>query len=75
MEKNVNYINYKSSEDQIQIIKTIIEQYKENEYNTIAIICKNEEEAIFINSELKKENIITNNITDSDTQYKGGICT
>ena len=73
--KNVNYINYKSSEDQIQIIKTIIEQYKENEYNTIAVICKNEEEAIFINSELKKENIITNNITDSDTQYKGGICT
>ena len=45
------------------------------EYKTIAIICKNEEEATLINNKLRNKEFVINNITDSDTQYNGGICT
>lgn len=73
--QNVNYTNYTNLEEQINIIKDILKQYQEKKYNTVAIICKNIEEATLINSKLKKEKIQINNITDSDTQYNGGICT
>ena len=42
---------------------------------SIIVPCKNEEEATVINNKLKNEDIFVNNITDSDTQYNGGICT
>ena len=73
--KNVSYIKYNTSDEQIDTIKNILKQYNEKEYKTIAIICKNEEEATVINNKLKNEDIFVNNITDSDTQYNGGICT
>ena len=73
--KNVAYIKYNISDEQIDMIKNILQNYKEKEYKTIAIICKDEEEATLINSKLRSENLEINNITDSDTQYKGGICT
>ena len=73
--KNVRYINYNNNEEQINTIKTILNQYKENEYKTVAIICKDEEEATLLNNKLQNENITIHNIIDSDTQYNGGICT
>ena len=73
--KNVKYINYSNTDEQIDKIKSILEQYKESEYKTVAVICKDEEEATFINDKLRSDNIKINNITDSDTQYNGGICT
>lgn len=73
--KNVNYIKYNTSDEQIDTIKNILKQYNEKEYKTVAIICKNEEEATSINNKLKNESLVINNITDSDTQYNGGICT
>ena len=44
-------------------------------YKTVAIICKNNEETTQIKNRLQKDKIAVNNITDSDTQYYGGICT
>ena len=73
--KSVKYINYNNIDEQINTIKTILEQYRENEYKTVAIICKNEDESTLINNKLQTDNIKINNITDSDTQYNGGICT
>ena len=73
--KNVKYIDYNNDDEQINTIKSILKQYKENEYKTVAVICKNEEEATFINKKLQNDNIKIKNITDSDTQYNGGICT
>lgn len=73
--KDVEYINYNNTDEQINIIKTILSQYRESEYKTVAIICKDEEEATYINNKLKSDNIKINNITDSDTKYNGGICT
>ena len=73
--KNVSYIKYNTSDEQIYTIKNILKQYCRKEYKTIAIICKNEEEATAINNKLKDEDLVINNITDSDTQYNGGICT
>ena len=73
--KNVKYIDYNNDDEQINTIKSILKQYKESEYKTVAVICKNEEEATFINEKLQNDNIKIKNITDSDTQYNGGICT
>ena len=72
---NVNYINYDNVDKQIDIIKRILNQYKEKKYKTVAIICKNNEETTQIRNRLQKDKIVVNNITDSDTQYYGGICT
>ena len=72
---NVNYINYDNVDKQIDIIKSILNQYKEKKYKTVAIICKNNEETTQIRNRLQKDKIVVNNITDSDTQYYGGICT
>ena len=71
----VKYINYNNDNEQICLIKSILSKYRENGYKTIAIICKNEEEAILINNKLINENIEIKNITNSDTEYDGGICT
>ena len=73
--KPVNFINYNNDTEQINIIIKILNQYKEDGYKTVAIICKNEEEATLINHKLQLSNIEINNITDSDTQYNGGVCT
>ena len=73
--KKVNYIKYNTSDEQINTIKNILKQYNEKEYKTVAIICKNEEEATLINNKLRNKEFVINNITDSDTQYNGGICT
>jgi len=54
-----------------QLIK-VIDNYLENKYKTIAIICKDEEEAKSLNELLASDNI--NLITDKDTMYNGGIC-
>lgn len=43
--KKVSFIKYKEKNEQISLIKRILEQYKTQNYKTIAIICKNEEEA------------------------------
>lgn len=72
--KQVNFINYNNYIEQINIIKNILKQYKENEYKTVAIICKDEEEALLIHKELKSENIEINIITNTDRQYDGGVC-
>ena len=71
----VKYINYRNEDEQICTIKTILNKYRENGYKTVAIICKNEEEATSINNKLNGENIEIKNITNSDTEYNGGICT
>ena len=73
--KKVSYIKYNTSDEQINTIKNILKQYNEKEYKTVAIICKNEEEATLINNKLRNKEFVINNITDSDTQYNGGICT
>lgn len=73
--KEVRYIDYTDFKNQVDTIKNTLDEYMKNEYKTIAIICKDEKEANAINSKLKEENIIINNIIDSDTQYKGGVCT
>lgn len=72
--KQVNFINYNNYIEQINIIKNILKQYKENEYKTVAIICKDEEEALLIHKKLKSENIEINIITNTDRQYDGGVC-
>lgn len=72
--KQVNFINYNNYIEQIDIIKNILNQYKENEYKTVAIICKDEEDALLIHKELKSENIEINIITNTDRQYDGGVC-
>ena len=43
-------------------------------YVSIAIICKNDEEAKKIYKKLKEKNITATNIVDNENKYDGGIC-
>ena len=52
----------------------IIDDYKKNNYKSIAIITKDEEEAISIYNSLKKNNVDITKITNFDTYYQGGVC-
>ena len=70
--KKVSFIKYTEKNEQISLIKRILEQYKTQNYKTIAIICKNEEEAQELYIKLEMNDI--KNITLNDTEYNGGIC-
>ena len=70
--KKVSFIKYKEKNEQISLIKRILEQYKTQNYKSIAIICKNEEEAQELYIKLEMNDI--KNITLNDTEYNGGIC-
>lgn len=72
--KDVTYIEYKNSNDQIKNIIKTLEQYKENDYVSVAIICKDDKEAEIINLELLKNNIKLKNVVNSETEYEGGRC-
>ena len=52
-----------------------LSKFKENGYNSIAIISKTQEESHEINKKLSERGIIVRDITDSNTEYEGGICT
>ncbi len=71
----VIYKQYNDFENKINTIKNFIIEYKQKGYKSVAVICKDEKEAIIINEELLKNNITAKNITDNDNEYDGGICT
>ena len=71
----VSYTSFENEDEQINLIKEIIEKYKNNKFKTVAVVCKNEKETLEINNKLREKQIEIKNITDSDTQYTGGICT
>ena len=73
--EKVMYIPYNGVNNKIEEIVKIITEYKRKGYLSIAVICKDEQEADNINEKLSKNNIEVKNITDSDTVYEGGICT
>ena len=73
--EKVKYIPYNNLENQVDIITNAIKEYKQKGFNSIAVICKSEKEANQINDALAKHDIIAKNITNSDTEYDGGICT
>lgn len=71
--KDVEFINFSGVDEQIKTIENILEEYLKEDFKTITIICKDEDEASTISKRLnKKFNSV--NITDSDTMYNGGIC-
>lgn len=70
---DVNYTKFENNI--ISLINQFIFNYLNKGLKSIAIICKDEKEATYISNELTKLGINVNNITDSDTEYKGGICT
>ena len=43
-------------------------------YISIAIICKNDDEAKKIYKKLKERKIVVTNIVDNENKYDGGIC-
>ena len=70
--ENVEYIRYEKN--QIDLIEKIIKEYMKKAYVSIAIICKNDEEAKKIYKKLKERNITATNIVDNENKYDGGIC-
>jgi len=53
----------------------LINSFKQKGYSSAAIICKDEEEANAINAKLKQIGIDVPNVTSSDADYNGGVCT
>lgn len=70
--ESVEYIKYEKN--QIDLIEKIIKEYMKKAYVSIAIICKNDEEAKKIYKKLKERNITATNIVDNENKYEGGIC-
>ena len=70
--KKVSFIKYTEKNEQISLIKGILEQYKTQFYKSISIICKNYEEEHELYIKLLMNDI--KNITLNDTEYNGGIC-
>lgn len=70
--ESVEYIKYEKN--QIDLIEKIIKEYMKKAYVSIAIICKNDEEAKKIYKKLKEKNITATNIVDNENKYDGGIC-
>ena len=71
---SVEYV-YCDKKKESLLISEKIKEYLNKGYKTIAVICKTEEEAIQINNELCKKGMDVKNITSSDREYHGGICT
>ena len=71
---SVEYV-YCDKRKESLLISEKIKEYLNKGYKTIAVICKTEEEAIQINNELYKNGMNVKNITSSDREYHGGICT
>lgn len=71
---SVEYV-YCDKKKESLLISEKIKEYLNKGYKTIAVICKTEEEAIQINNELYKNGMDVKNITSSDREYHGGICT
>ena len=65
----------KIENDAFSSIINYINDYISKGFQSIAIICKDENESLLINNNLKLAGINATNITSSDTEYKGGICT
>ena len=69
---NVKYIN---TNDKVNIILKYINEFTEKKYQTIAIISKTLKESNYIYEELVNRQINVTNISNTNTQYLGGICT
>lgn len=72
---DVQYINYEKEKELVTNLEVKLNDFVSKGYKTIAIICKTEEDASYINLKLQEVGIRLNNITSSDTIYSGGICT
>lgn len=69
-------VEYSNVDDRVEdYLIPILDKYIENGYSSIAIISKDEDESNKINQLLAEKGIYTNNITTSDEEYHGGICT
>lgn len=69
----VEYIEIDNN--QLDIIENYLSKFKEKGYNSIAIISKTQEESHEINKKLRERGIDVRDVTDSNTEYEGGICT
>ena len=68
-------VNYKKYiKDNINEISEFINNYLSKKYSSIAIICKDKNEAMNIYNKLKEKYLDINIIASADTVYNGGIC-
>ncbi len=69
--KNVNYIK---TSNKLKSILDTVHNYKNENYKTIAVICKDDIETNLVYEYLCDNKIKCNMIANNDNSYKGGIC-
>ncbi len=67
-------VAYEKCSNILKSTLTVLNGYLKKDFNSIAVICKNEESATKVYDFLKDEGIICNLITGDDTTYSGGVC-
>ncbi len=67
-------LNKVNDKDKINYLINKINYFKENDYKSIAIICKDEKESANIYKLIKNNNLDIDLITNKNTKYNGGIC-
>ena len=72
--KPVQYISC-DEDSEVLFIAEKIKEYQNSGYQSIAIICKTEEEALIVNKKLSDYGINARNVTPNDREYHGGLCT
>lgn len=70
----VQYISCDKNSEVLFAVE-IIKEYQGNGYKSIGIICKTEDETVKVNKQLAESGIIARNVTPSDREYQGGLCT
>ena len=66
-------VSYANEANNINYLISKINEFKLKEYKTIAIICKEENEAKKLNKILQKNGINSRYISNKDSEYSGGI--
>lgn len=71
--KEPQKVKCSTKENMIEEIKSKIEELSKEGHKSIAIICKSSKESDFVYEKLKNTDINVSKLTDSDTEYNGGI--
>ncbi len=73
VDRHGNSVDYIETDNSIDNLFDIITDWLEKDYKSIAIVCKDEKEALKLHKEFEELGISTTYLDDNITKYEGGI--